>query len=879
MTDDLTRLRAALADRYMVRAAIGAGGMATVYLASDLKHDRNVALKVMHPVFAEAIGADRFLAEIRVTAALQHPNILPLYDSGQVGDLLYYVMPLVEGESLRDKLSRERQLPVEQAIAIARTVAAALDYAHGRGIVHRDIKPENILLQHGQALVADFGIALAVKAAGGSRLTEAGVAVGTPNYMSPEQALGESALDQRADVYALGATLYEMLAGRPPFSAATQQAVIGKIISEPAPSVVLDRPTVPPHVDAAVRQALEKIPADRFPSAQAFADALVNPSFQSTRTFAAIPVRSSWRERFAIPALATAGVALLAAAWFATRPAGPPAGPVLRYRLSLPPQGSLTTRYASRIALSPDGSRLAYMGPSAQGVQLWVRRRDQLEGTPIPGTTGAAAPFFSPDGSQVGFLNVGRQSLHAVSLDDGAITTLVDSAVVRVGAAWGEDGLLYVDAHRGLVRLPVNQPPDSAEVLVGLDRVPDPKFPQFVPNGKGVLFTRSVGGHGNEFEIAALPAGSREAHTVVRGRVAVAAGPDAIVFVTATGQLQSVRIDPDRLRVIGEPVTIAEDIEIMVDAMDVTMSSRGTLIFGTRSTIEDRAELTWTARDGSSRVIDPAWFGDFQSLALSPDGSRLAVTLITGTQKMDIWTKAIAGGPPARLTLGSNRSFRPAWTADGRSVGYVVEQHDQRHLFARPADGSASERRVIDTPVNQALWSKDGRWLVYRTGRVDDLDIYARRTAGDTSAVAIAAAVGVNEHSPSLSPDGKWLAFVSDKSGAWEVYVRPFPDASAGEWQVSEGGASEPLWGPNSRELFYKHGNELVAAEILTAPGFSVGRRRVLFTIDEYYNFSFHPTYDVAPDGQHFVMIRSRHFGETFDLVVIENWSAPPGSR
>ena len=879
MTDDLNRLRAALADRYLVKAAIGAGGMATVYLASDLKHGRNVALKVMHPVFTAAVGSERFLEEIRVTAGLQHPNILPLYDSGEADGQLYYVMPLVEGESLRDKLTRERQLPVDQAVAIARTAAAALDYAHSRGIVHRDVKPENILLQHGQALVADFGIALAVKAAGTSRLTETGISLGTPNYMSPEQALGESSIDHRADIYALGATLFEMLAGQPPFSAATQQGVISKIISEPSRSIVADRPTVPPHVDAAVRQALEKLPADRFSSAQAFADALANPSFQATRTIARPVARATWRERAAVPALAVAALATVFALWSATKTEAPAAEQVLRYRLSLPPQQSLTTRYASRIAISPDGERLAYMGPSPQGVQLWIRRRDQLDGTPIPGTVGAAAPFFSPDGTRVGYLNVGRQSLHAVSLANGAITTLVDSAVVRVGAAWGPDGILYVDAHRGLVRLPDGAAPSSAEVLVSRDRVPDPRYPQYMPNGKGVLFTRTVAGSTSEFEIVALAAGEREPHSVVRGRVALAAAPDAIVFVTETGQLQSVRVDPNSLRVTSEPVTIAEDLEILVDAVDVTVSSRGTLIYGTRSIAEDRSELTLTARDGSTRVIDPSWFGDFQSLALSPDGKRLAVTLIVGGQKMDIWIKPIAGGPPARLTLGTDRSFRPAWNADGRTVGYVVERSDLRQWHEKPGDGSGSERRVLETFVNQALWSRDGQWLVYRTGRVDDLDIFARRTSGDTTSIPIAAATGVNEHSPTLSADGRWIAFVSDKSGAWEVYVRPFPNAASGEWQVSEGGGTEPRWGPNSRELFYKRGAELISAAVSASPNFTVGRRQALFPIDEYFNFSFHPTYDVTPDGRNFVMIRSRHFGETFDLVVIEHWTPPLSPR
>uniref|UniRef100_UPI0037C06C95 serine/threonine-protein kinase n=1 Tax=Gemmatimonas sp. TaxID=1962908 RepID=UPI0037C06C95 len=277
-TAALARLTAALADRYRVTRELGAGGMATVYLAHDLKHERDVAIKVLHPDLGAALGAERFLAEIKTTAKLQHPHILPLLDSGAADGLLYYVMPLVTGETLRARLVRETQLPLEDALQLAREVADALAYAHAQGVIHRDIKPENILLQGGagsqHALVADFGIALAVQSAGGARMTQTGLSLGTPQYMSPEQAMGERAIDARSDVYALGAVLYEMLTGEPPFSGATVQSIVAKVLTERpvAPSTLRD--TVPPAVDQAVLRALAKLPADRFPSATAVAEAL-----------------------------------------------------------------------------------------------------------------------------------------------------------------------------------------------------------------------------------------------------------------------------------------------------------------------------------------------------------------------------------------------------------------------------------------------------------------------------------------------------------------------------------------------------------------------------------------------------------------------------
>ncbi|MEJ2206305.1 MAG: serine/threonine-protein kinase, partial [Gemmatimonadota bacterium] len=267
MTDLPTRLTAALEGRYTIERQLGEGGMATVYLARDVKHNRNVALKVLKPELAAVVGAERFLAEIETTANLQHPNILPLYDSGEADSFLYYVMPYVEGETLRDRLDRERQLPVDEAVRIATAAAAALDFAHQHGVVHRDIKPGNILFQAGQPVVGDFGIALAVGAGGGARLTETGLSVGTPYYMSPEQATGDQNVGARSDIYSLGCVLYEMLVGDPPYLGSTAQAVLGQIISGEPVTTIDKRATVPAHVDAAIRKALEKVPADRFATA------------------------------------------------------------------------------------------------------------------------------------------------------------------------------------------------------------------------------------------------------------------------------------------------------------------------------------------------------------------------------------------------------------------------------------------------------------------------------------------------------------------------------------------------------------------------------------------------------------------------------------
>src|SRR5512147_3188895 len=312
MTDPMARLGTSLADRYRIERELGAGGMATVYLAQDFKHDRKVAIKVLRPELAAVIGAERFLSEIKTTANLQHPHILALHDSGAADSFLFYVMPFVEGESLRDRLMRDKQLPIADAVRIATEVAGALDYAHRHGVIHRDIKPENILLHDGRALVADFGIALAASKAGGTRMTETGMSLGTPHYMSPEQAMGEREITARSDVYALGCVLYEMLTGDPPFTGSTAQAIVARVVTESPRPMLPQRGTIPAHVEAAVMTSLQKLPADRFKTAAEFAGALADSRFVSASTVA-MPAASAPRSRAAtITPWLVAGVALVA---------------------------------------------------------------------------------------------------------------------------------------------------------------------------------------------------------------------------------------------------------------------------------------------------------------------------------------------------------------------------------------------------------------------------------------------------------------------------------------------------------------------------------------------------------------------------------------
>src|SRR4051812_16989451 len=423
-------LSSALADRYRIERPLGEGGMATVYLAHDLKHDRKVAVKVLKPKLAAVLGAERFVQEIKTTAALQHPHILPLFDSGTGDGFLFYVMPFIEGETLRSKLDRETQLGVDESVRIAREVADALDYAHRHGVIHRDIKPENILLHDGRPVVADFGIALAVSAAAGGRMTETGLSLGTPHYMSPEQATAQKDIDARSDVYSLGAVLFEMLTGSPPHTGASAQQIIMKIITEPAESVTKYRRTVPPNVAAAVGKSLEKLAADRFDSARAFANALGDPGYTSAN-YAGVGGVARPPRLVRAPLVITfilAAVAVAAAIVTLRRPQ--PSQDVLRAGLLLPDSQRLTDPNMSRVAVSPDGRQIIYTGPvpGATGAMLWLRPLDQLRATAIPGTENGGNATFSPDGKRIAFITAGpKRSLRVLSLAGGPAIKLTDS--------------------------------------------------------------------------------------------------------------------------------------------------------------------------------------------------------------------------------------------------------------------------------------------------------------------------------------------------------------------------------------------------------------------------------------------------------------------
>ena len=561
MSDAVARLNAALEGRYGIERELGEGGMATVYLADDLKHGRKVAIKVLKPELAAVVGAERFLAEIKTTANLQHPHILPLFDSGEAVSFLFYVMPYVEGESLRERLDREKQLGVDDALAITQKVAGALDYAHQNGVVHRDIKPGNILLSaQGEPLIADFGIALAVAQAGGERVTETGLSLGTPHYMSPEQATGDRDIGPRSDVYALACVLYEMLTGEPPYAGRSAQAVLAKILTEGPASPAKHRASVPANVDGSVRKALEKLPADRFTSAKEFAKGLEDRAFRYREPAGAGPSgggASNWnRLSISMTGLASGLAVTLAVvlAWSMSRHQEP--RQIVRSLVSFPDGlefASQSGQTGIGLAISADGSSVVYKGRS----QLLHRRLEDFSVEPIPGTEGASNPVFSPDGASVAFTTE-RGSLRTVSLLGGPPRTVLASGVRGGGLDWGSDGMLYFsDEAAAIQRVPVEG--GNPELMTTHDTGIRHLWVDVLPEKRGFLFTIWRDGPAQS-EIGVMDFGESEIRVLLPGGMARYAPSGHLVYAATDGTLLGAPFDLDRLEVTGPSVALGETV-------------------------------------------------------------------------------------------------------------------------------------------------------------------------------------------------------------------------------------------------------------------------------------------------------------------------------
>jgi len=882
LPDPLPRLAASLSDRYRLERELGQGGMATVYLAQDLKHDRKVAVKVLRPELAAVIGADRFLSEIKTTANLQHPHILPLFDSGEADGFLFYVMPFVEGETVRDRMTREKQLPVADAVRIACEVASALDYAHRHGVIHRDIKPENILLHDGRALVADFGIALAASKAGSTRMTETGMSLGTPHYMSPEQAMGERDITARSDVYALGCVLYEMLTGEPPFTGATAQAIVARVLTEHPRPMLPQRHTIPPQVEVAVLTALEKLPADRYATAAEFAEALTSTNYAPRATMemaAAGPAATAWKRRFAL----AAGMAVIAAilaglGW--TRARANADQPTTWQYLSLGDSVQLNFTLPA-LALSPDGEALV-VKDNIQNGRLWVKRWTDLEPVPIPGTERASNPVFSPDGESVAYVADGQ--LRKVRLSNGAAVTLADSASVSLGfggAAWLDDGtIVYVpqDLNR-LLRVSANGGPPTVVLTNSSLQGVGFGYPAPLPGARGVLFEGCTSGCVTmSLRVVDLKTGEQKL-LVAEATQGWYLPTGHLLYARRDGTVLAAPFDLEKLEVTGTGIPVLERVLVAFGAPQLAWSTSGRLIYATGENQGNNNIFVRVSADGTVAPVDTAWTGQFTSFGLSPNGRQLAVGSGTGAGALNVWIKQLDRGPFTRISFGG-ADRRPVWSPDGKMVAFVRDTMGTSVVMGRYADGSRPDTVLvhIDRQAQEVDWSRDGKWIVVRTdnGSAGAGDLVGVRTSGDTTPVPLVSGP-YTELNPAVSPDGRWLAYASNESGQNEVFVRPFPNTNGGRWQVSTGGGYMPRWAPDGKALYFIEpaSARLMVVPVTTNPTFATGDARTLFSAAGFALDAFHTSYEIAPDGRHFLFASPRQVADVNvapTLIRVDHW-------
>lgn len=798
-TSSLIRLDS-LADRYRITREIGHGGMASVYLAHDLRHDRDVAIKVLHPELAAALGGDRFLAEIKTTARLQHPHILPLLDSGEADGHLFYVMPFVAGETLRARLERERLLPINDALRIGREVADALEHAHNLGIVHRDIKPENILLQDGHALVADFGISLAVQQAGGARMTQTGLSLGTPQYMSPEQAMGERTIDGRSDVYALGAVVYEMLVGDPPFTGSTVQAIVARVMTERPARIATRRERVSRHVEAAVLRALEKLPADRWASAREFSEALDGaggawtvPEVQAT------PSPEAGTRRALPRVLLGAGMAAcaLVAGWLGGRwtTRSSAAAPLTATSILPPLDGSFGEQQS--IALSPDGRRLAFVfAPNNSSQSLWVRSLDKLEAKQIPGSAGADIPFWSPDGRMLGFFARGALQVMDANGDIRQLCPVTQPS----SASWSTGGEILF-GHRGGVSI-VPASGGTCRLVVPVGNNPTPRA-AFLPDGRRFAYSR---GRSGDLVIA-----DHDGHTLgtlsVRPTVFAFVAPNYLVYPNESDALAvDVRgFDARTPAWSGPAVRLLNGVRSRGGVNTFSVTASGALAYLPGSI--DRAYLVFDAHGLADTVaLEGAW-------TVSARRRRLGTaTVAFAGNIVGLWLYELEGKRATRVALHDSSivsngrpgvgATYPAFSPDGKRVAYTHNAFSSCSVAIHDLDAD-QDVVFMRAPMVGALpiacpavmdFFPDGRRLLIR--RDTALEVVTSEGVA-TSSISRPGRIWEGH----LSPDGNSVAYASDETGRAEVYVQSLPTGRP--TRISLEGGRWPGWSDDGHTLYF----------------------------------------------------------------------------
>jgi serine/threonine-protein kinase len=874
---------------YKVTQKLGAGGMGEVYRARDERLGRDVAVKVLPQAFAADAGRMARLArEAQMLAALNHPHIAAIYGLEEGGPTRALVMELVEGQTLAERMT-SGPLPLEDALPIARQITDALEYAHERGIIHRDLKPANIkVTPEGNVKILDFGLAKALEGEHPEQdvsasptltvaATQGGVILGTAAYMSPEQAKGKAA-DRRADVWAFGVVLYEMLAGQPLFA--------GETVSETLAGVIKEEPDwsrLPANLPAAIRKlvmrCLTKDPRQRL---QAIGEAriaieqhLAHPAAEAagSATAPAVPVRGAL-----LPWAATAVLALVAAIALWEWPRGRPPEPreVKRFAVQLV-QNQVMFSVSNSFAVSPDGRHLVYKASrtAASGWQLFLRPMDQLEAQPLGDEDGEGA-FFAPDGQWVGYFAGGK--LKKISVRGGVPVTLCDGSLPR-GATWGSDNTIVFTpyANTGLWRVSAaGGAPQPLTQLGANQRGNSHRWPHFLPSGEAVLFTIVEANNVETARIAVLNLRTGKWNVIVDSGTTPQYLPSGHIVFARGSTLFAVPFDAERLEVTGDAAPVVEGVlwDNAVGFYFFAVAADGTLVYVPDSSVQPAVnQIVWVDRKGVEKAI-PAPARAYTWPRISPNGQQIAFRLAEGN--IDIWVYQFSSGALPRLTFQPGEDETSVWTPDGKRVAYSSSIVGKpRTIFIKNADGSGAEEVLFEGGIHTHVSSisPDGRLLAFTDyDAATKGDIYVLPLQGERKPQPFLR-TEFSEYDGKFSPDGNWIVYTSDESGQNEIYVQSFP-GPGGKWQVSAGGGHSPVWARNGKEIFYRNGAKTMAVSVNTRPAFSPSAPRLLFEGTYLDNPRREANYDVSPDGQRFVMLKGNVSGSgPMQYVVVLNWA------
>jgi Tol biopolymer transport system component len=874
--------------------------MGEVYRARDTRLGRDVALKVLPAHLSASPELRRRLErEARAVSQLSHPHICTLHDIGREGETDFLVMEYLEGETLAQR-QEKGSLPLDRALRTATEIADALDKAHRQGVVHRDLKPGNVMLTKSGAKLLDFGLAKLRDPASvegvdsmlptqAQPLTEEGKIVGTYPYMAPEQLEGEKA-DARTDIFAFGAVLYEMVTGHRAFEGKSRASLIAAILSsEPRPISEL-QPTAPPLVDRVVKRCLAKEPDERWQSAADLADELkwIGEGHSQVGTSTAAPGpagRLGGRWRLVAAALAIAALAVVLALWGGRRSRQSTSRPVTRFAMELPASQQLDIRVdAPTLVLSPDGQKLIFIGSQGQERQIYVRSMDDLEIRPVSGTRGLydSTLFISPDGRWIGYYK--DRTLWKVLIEGGVPVPLLDSAANIWHANWGEDDTITfaAGAISGLFRIPADG--GQPEVLTELDSERGEVFhgnPQVLPGGKALLFSVSIGNYDTaRIEVLSLETGSR--HVVIENGFRGAYAPSGHIVFGRDGTLMATPFDLATLEVTGTAVPVLSNVQMDTQnrVASFAISSTGTLVYAPSGQGLAEGQLVWTDREGATQPLraPPGLYG---TPKLSPDGTQLAVGQRRGSG-VQLVIYDLQREVPTQLTFEGAHNDMPVWSPDGKRIAYWSTRAGQFNIFLTAADGTGAPRRLQASTLIQrpGSWSPDGEYLAYVEATVEEQhDVWILRISEPGQEPEPFLTSEFNEIAPAFSPDGRWIAYASDKSGRFEIYVKQFLPGSGGgasRKRVSREGGWQPVWSRDGEELFYRDidGVRLMAVDVRTEPRLEVGEPRVLLAEPDTPPPTLFDSarYDVAADGRFLMISENESRRAPMELRVVLNW-------